>query len=358
MWPFLVFGGLYVAGATLGREGRPSPVPWLVMFVITVLFVGLRHHVGMDWNNYLRMIHSVGTARNFWDGLSFSEPLYGVLLAIGHWSGGGVYVVNLISTFAAMLGLFALARRTPAPWIALIAAMPMFIVVVAMSANRQALAAGLIMLLISRWERFGLLGRAICILVIAGFHASALVFLAFVAIDLRLPRVVKLVGMSLFSLLGIMILQQSGMFEYYNQSYGTGQTELTQSSGAIFHVMINAIPASLYFLLPRSREVLFPTSLLRNLAFAALLTVPLASIASVAAGRLTLYWFPVSMWVWAAFPSIVGPKYRAVTRMLIALAMFAVMYAWLTLANSSFAHLPYNNALFMQPWELEIGVLP
>nr|WP_137676982.1 EpsG family protein [Parerythrobacter lutipelagi] len=358
MWPFLVFGGIYAGAASLGRPGKPATIPWAALFLITVLFVGLRHHVGMDWNNYLRMIHSVDTARDMAQALSVSEPFYALLLAFGNWTGGGMYVVNFISTCAVMLGVFAFARRTPEPWLALAGALPMFIVVVSMSANRQALAAGLIMLVMAYWSRLSLPVRAGLIVLIAGFHASAVVFLAFVAIDLKLPRAIKFGGIAVFGLLAIYILQQSGFGDYYNQSYGEGQNEYTQSSGAFYHVALNAIPASLYFLLPKYRSVLFPTPLLRNIAFAAIATALLVPFASAAAGRITLYWFPMSMWVWATLPSIVQPWLARPARLFIAGTMFAIMVFWLMFANSSAGHIPYGNALFLEPWELEIGVLP
>ncbi|MEL1251546.1 EpsG family protein [Aurantiacibacter gilvus] len=358
MWPFLVFGGIFSTAATFGRPGKPSPMPWVAVFLLTVIFVGLRHHVGMDWNNYLRMIYAVDISRDWSQAISVSEPFYALLLVFGNWTGGGMYMVNLVSTFVAMIGVFAFARRTREPWLALTAAMPLYIVVVAMSANRQALAAGLIMLLIAHWERLKLPVRMLCIIGIAGFHASALIFLAFVAIDLRLPRMVKLVGIAIFSLVAIYIIQQSGYGDYYSRSYGVGQSAATQSSGAIYHVAMNAIPASLYFLFPRYRQVLFPTPLLRNLAFAAMITFPLVFFASAAAGRISLYWFPVSMWVWAALPSVVVPRFRRLSRLAISGLMLAVMVVWLTMANSSSAHLPYRNALFVDPWDLEIGVLP
>lgn len=358
MWPFFVFGGIFSAAATLGIRGRPATLPWVAMFLLSVVFVGLRHHVGMDWNNYIRMIYAVDISRDWLQALSVSEPFYALLLVFGNWTGGGMYVVNLIATALAMIGVFAFARRTPEPWMALAAAMPLYIVVVSMSANRQALAGGLILLLIAHWEKLSLLIRALCILGIAGFHASALIFLAFVAIDLRLPNMVKLVAIAISSAVALYIMQQSGYGAYYNASYGAGQSEATQSSGAIYHVAMNALPASLYFLLPQYRQFLFPTPLLRNLAFAAMITLPLVFFASAAAGRISLYWFPVSMWVWAALPSVVTPRFRRLARFAISSLMLAIMVIWLTQANSAFAHLPYQNALFVEPWDLEIGILP
>ncbi|MXO55638.1 hypothetical protein GRI36_01960 [Altererythrobacter gangjinensis] len=349
---------MFAAAATLGRPGRPAMAMWIAVFVTTVLFVGLRHNVGMDWNNYLRMIYSAENAQSFGALLRVSEPFYALLLSFGAWTGGGIYVVNLIATFITMWGVFSFAKRTPEPWLALMAAVPMFIVVVCMSANRQALAAGLLMLLIANWARFGVVGRSIFIVCCAGIHASAIIMLAFVAIDLKLPKTVKIAGIGIFSLLALYYLQQSGYGEYYDTAYGRGQTEAVQSSGAIFHVLMNAIPAALYFLLPAQRAKLFPTVLLRNMAFAALFTVPLVFFASAAAGRITLYWFPVSMYVWAAVPQLVAPHLRRPVRLLICAVMLAIMYGWLEYANSSLAHIPYLNALFIDSWQLDIGVLP
>ncbi|MFZ1742039.1 MAG: EpsG family protein [Pontixanthobacter sp.] len=331
---------------------------WASLFVITVLFVGLRHNVGMDWNNYLRMIYAVEHAPSFGAALSQSEPLYALLLMFGAWSGWGMYVVNLLATIVTMLGVFAFARRTPEPWIALVAALPMFIIVVCMSANRQALAAGLLMLLIANWNKFGLVGRSLFIVFCAGFHSSAIIFLAFVAVDMRVPRSLKIAGISLFTLAALYYLQQTGAADYYDQAYGSGQSEAVQSSGAIIHVAMTALPASFYFFSPQLRAKLFPTMLLRNIAFAAMATLPMVALASAAAGRISLYWFPVAMWVWSAIPQTVDVRLQRPVRLAICALMLLVMLGWLQFANSAFAHIPYQNALLMNDWELEIGILP
>ncbi len=358
MWPFLLFGGAFAAAATLDRPHRPSMLIWVAMFVITVLFVGLRHNVGMDWNNYLRMIYAVENARSFGQSLSVSEPLYSLLLMLGSWSGAGIYMTNLVAAALGMFGVFAYAKRTPEPWMALMAAAPVFIVVVCMSANRQALAAGLLMLLIANWYRFGVVGRTIGIVLCAGVHASAIIFLIFVAVDLKLPKFVKYGGIGIFALGALYLLQQTGFANYYDQAYGSGQGEEVQSSGALIHVAINGAPALFYFLLPQYRKILFPTELLRNMAFAAMLTIPLVPFFSAAAGRISLYWFPVSMYVWAALPQVVDPRFRRPLRLAVSVFMLVVLYAWLEYANSSGAHIPYLNALFIDSWLLEIGVLP
>jgi hypothetical protein len=358
MWPFIVMVSLVGFAATVGRSRRPDALAWFLALVVLTIFVGLRHKVGMDWNNYLRMIDKAGRIQSFDQLLDVSEPLYALLLIWGDWTGFGIYAVNLVATLIFFVGLFRFARLAPEPWLALMAAIPFFVTVVAMSANRQALAAGVLIWLVADWYKLSVAKRLIWIFVAAGFHISALVYLAFVGMDLKVRLWIKVIALSVFALLVIYILQSTGHAEYYDGAYGRGQTEVTQSTGAWIHVLINAVPALFYFILPRYRSYLFPTRLSRQMALAAIATFPLVAVASVAAGRISLYWYPVSIWVWSAFPQIFSPRSRPLVRAMVSLAMCAMMVSWLLFANSSHAHLPYQNALFLEAWQLHIGFVP
>lgn len=357
MWPYLATTVSIAAVAVVTRRRTPDAAAWLFCFIFLTIFVGLRHKVGMDWNNYLRMIEKAANAETFQQLFAICEPLYALFLYVGHNSGFGMYAVNLISALIFFAGLFKFARYCPSPWLALTAAMPFYVVVVAMSANRQAIAAGILMYLVAVWQKCSLLKRTLIILLAAGFHISAVIYLVFAGLDLKLRLWMKVVLVTVLGLLAIYILQTTGRVEFYDSAYGRGQTELTQSSGAIFHVMINGGPALLYFLLPKYRAKLFPTILLRRMAFAALACVPLVLFASVAAGRLSLYWYPVSLWVWSALPEVFSERSRPVVRIFTALFMVLMLTFWLLLGNAAHAHIPYKNAIFMDFWQLHIGAL-
>ena len=356
MWPFLLIGSSFTTAAVLSGRRSPHPVAWIVAFIALTLFVGLRHNVGMDWNNYLRMIWKVTVIQDYSSLFLVSEIGYALLLVLGDKSGYGIYGVNLLTTLVFMAGLFCYARRTPEPWIALVVALPFYVMVFAMSANRQALAAGILIWLLAYWQTSSILKRFIWIIFAALFHISALLMLAFVVSSMTANRLVKIVvpGFVLMVALGILLFTNIG--EYYAVSYLASGT--VESEGALLHVSLNALPAMLYFLFPSQRSRLFPTTVLKHMAFAAVAMLPLALISSVTAGRLSLYLFPVSLWVFAALPSCVAPKYRVLIRTLIATSMMAVMLVWLNFANSAHAHLPYRNALLIPSWELEIGILP
>lgn len=358
MWPYILVASLVAAAAITGGSRRPDKLMWLLFFLLITIFVGLRHKVGMDWNNYLRMIEKAGRIESFDQLLTVSEPLYALLLWWGDATGYGIYAVNLVATVVFVFGLFRFARAAPEPWLAIMAALPIYVVVAAMSANRQAVACGLLIWLVADWYKITLFQRTLWIFLAAGFHFSALVFLAFVGIDLKVRLWIKVVALAIFSVVIIYTLQASGQADYYDSAYGRGQTEATQSSGAWIHVSINAVPALFYFVFPKYRAILFPTSLSRQMAIAAIATLPLVLVASAAAGRISLYWYPVSIWVWSAFPTIFTAQSRHLVRASVALAMLLVLSSWLMFANSSNAHIPYRNALFIEPWELHIGFTP
>lgn len=344
---YLVFAPIALMGV-VAPPRRVYPLVWASTFVVLLVFVGLRHHVGMDWNNYLIMIQRAnvgGWAESF----RASEPGYATLLWISGQAGWGIYGAYFMGSLIFLAGLFRYARTTPHPWIALTVAMPYLVIVAGMSGARQAVAIGVLLWLVAVWNQSSLIKRGTLVLLATTFHISAAGFLVLVALDMRVRTWVKLIGVTFFGLGVIYILSVSGHGEYYDQNYGRGQTEFTQSAGASLHVALNACPALLAFIFGgRSRNVLLPDSLHRNLAVIAILLLPVSFFASTAAGRLTLYLFPVSMMVVATMPLVVrDARLRPFVRYLFSTFFVTLMAAWLNLANNSRAHQDYQNALFI-----------
>jgi hypothetical protein len=334
---------------------RLMPLLWWLAFVVVVLFVGLRHHVGMDWNNYLVMIARANVG-SIWDSYSVAEPGYSTLLWIAGQSGWGVYGANLIGTMIFAAGLFRYAGSTPSPWIALLVALPFLVIVVAMSAARQAVAIGLILWLVADWSGASVRKRVVLIVLAASFHMSAIGFLAFVFLDLKVPIWVKVSGSAFMALLIIYALQSSGHASYYDDLYGRGQTELTQSTGAIFHVILNGGPALLCFCFGRQvREILIKDRLHKQLAIIAIALIPLSFVMSAASGRIALYLFPVSMWFFATMPLLIRDTgSRFMIKAIFGLFFISVLATWLIAGNAASAHGNYRNALFISPDKLSL----
>ena len=360
MLPYAIVSMLLLVGAALGLDGqsrygaRPS-VALVAMAIILVVFVGLRHNVGMDWNNYVIIMNTVSKLE-FWRALNQTEPGYALILLFGAETDLGIYTANLLTAALCVTALVIWARKTPEPWLALVAAFPFFILVFLMSANRQGAAASAIMIVLAYWYRLGTIGRVVGILICACFHFSALIFLALVSVDLRLSPVLRRAGMVVVAIGALFFLQQSESGIWYATTYGAGAEGAGDSSGAFFHIALNAIPASLYFLAPQWRPVLFPAPILRYLAFAALAMLPIALVASTAASRLNFYWTPMTMYVVAALPTVLAARSKTLFRVFGSTLILAVGPVWLLTANSSRAYLPYQSLFDISVYERETGL--
>ena len=343
MFPYIAVTGFIAIMALLFPSRRKQPLLWLFAFILLLIFVGLRHHVGMDWNNYLIMIKRAAGG-TLVEATKYSEPLYAAML----WSAGklgfGVYGSNLVGTLIFMLGLFSYARTTPAPWLALLVAMPVLVVVIAMSANRQAVAIGVLLWIISHWDTSSLTKRAIFICIAAMFHSSAVMFLVFTVADLHIRTSFKIILSGVFMAAIFVYMSSTGQYGYYDSMYVAGQTKLTRSPGATYHVMLNGGPALIYFLLRRLRPVLLPNDIHRHMALLAVILIPASFVASTASGRIGMYLFPVSMYILTALPAAIKSNdLRNLYRIGLILFLVFVTVFWLRYSNSGIAHLPYRN---------------
>lgn len=346
---FLVYSPLAYM-ATIAPARRVHVFSWVLMFLLIVVFVGLRHHVGMDWNNYLHMI--VRANRGDWSHVLTSlEPGYSTILYISGQMGWGIYGAYLIGTFIFALGLFRYAKSTPFPWIALVVSFPYLVVVVSMSGARQAVAIGVLLWLFSRWNKSSTLQKVILIVFAATFHNSAIVFLGLIALDDRLRFAYRVFLAALSAALVIYLIRGSEAFSFYQQVYfaGSGSAAAAEAGGALFHVLLNAGPAAAVLVFLRQvRNVLLPDSLHRGLAYIALCMVPIALITSVGASRFSVYLFPVSMMIVSSLPLLMKRTgERQLVRFLIAIFYLLVLVVWLFFANNSRAWHNYSNALLV-----------
>lgn len=353
MLPYFLVTAPVAVMAIVSPRHRRYPLIWGSVFFILLVFIGLRHNVGMDWNNYLRMIEKANGV-DFLYALSIAEPGYALILWISGQAGWGVYSANLAAAAIMLYGLFRYAKQTPSPWIALLAALPFLVIVTGMSAARQAMAIGVLLWLVATWSNSSTFKRTIMIFLAASFHMSAIIFLIFVAFNANIRPSLKASFGIFMSAVAIYILQSSGQADYYDSLYGSGQTEVTQSSGALFHVLFNAGPALICFLLGRrARNILLYDPLHFQFAIAALLLIPLALVFSTAAYRVNLYFFPVALSFFSRVPLLFhDARYRLFIRCIISVFFLFYLWFWLSAANSAIAYKNYRNALFLHKDEL------
>lgn len=328
---------------------RLSLVLWSATFVVFVLFVGLRLEVGPDWAQY-GYIHTTLAYYSFWDVVLQAEPLSYLLFWISESSGYHVEISNIVAAIILMTGVFSFARRTANPWLAVVAATPYFIIVMGMSGVRQTMAAGIILFLFSRWERYSFLSRAAYILVAAMFHTSALVNNIFLIIKLKIPLRYKM-------MLGVVILSLTLYLSFEVSMYADNMTKYQQrylessfiekSFGSLYHIAMIALPALLGLIFKRRiLESIYSTSLLHFGLYASMSVLVMNFFSSTVASRLTVYLYFVPMMVYPALVTTFGRRARLVGIFTVAAFHLLIMFAWFTFGNHAFAYIPYRNILF------------
>lgn len=357
MLPYVAFISVFAISAlTINRQQINGLYAGLAILVIT-FFVGLRHHVGMDWNNYLRIIFEVHTAYDIPTMLAQTEPGFAILLAISAKTGLGMYFANFITALVFGFGIVLFARTCPAPRLAIVAAIPFLTVVIAMSANRQSLAVGIILILLAKWKDSSLATK-VAIIVLAGmFHYSAVMFLLFLAWETKLPRIVRFGLATVFGLAAFYYLNQVGRVDYATATYLSDE-EFAQSSGSYLQMLLTVVPALLLPLFWTKRDILFGSPIIFRLAVFTLVMTPFGYLFPVVTARILIYSFPMTMYAISALPLIVSPKSRPLVTIALLAALFGQMLAWLSYSENSKSHFPYDNLLFIDAMELETGVNP
>lgn len=355
MLPYLLVTAPVAVMAVVSPLYRRFPLIWGSAFLVLLIFIGLRHHVGMDWNNYLWMIRYANEG-TFIEAFDYAEPGYAILLWISGQAGWGIYGVYLAGTAIFLAGLFRYCKTTPSPWMALLVAMPFLVIVISMSAARQTVAIGVLLWLFADWSRASLTKRLAFVLLATSFHISAAGFLAFMMLDFRIPVWLKVIVVAFFGGVIVYILNVSGQADYYDSVYGSGQTQTTQSAGAVFHVLINAGPAMVYFLLgKRARAILMPEKFHVQMAVLAIILMGIAFVASTAASRMSLYVFPVSIRFFSVLPLLfLNPDARFALKACLGVFFLSFLAFWLSAGNAAVGHAQYRNALFVPYNELEL----
>jgi len=353
MLPYLVFFGLFALGSLMTRPDLRSykPVgPLLIAGAILVaVMIGLRDRVGVDWANYLQIWAAAGR-------LSLgrlisaygSDPAFYALTWVMRGAGLPFWMLNLLCAAIFTWGLFAFARMMPNPWLAVAAAIPYLVIVVAMSGVRQATAIGFLFLALRAFRRLRTGAFLGWVAAAAAFHASAILVVPFAGLSLARSRFQSLVLLTVTLIAGYFLLGSS--FDQYAGDYLSGRS--VESSGAIFRVAMSALAAALFFTFYRQLPLDEHERILwRNFALLALASVPLLMIvpSTTALDRMLLYIYPLQLLAFASAPLMLAPNNRGhqilLTLMILAYHL-AIMLVFFGFAVNRAPYLPYRNYLF------------
>lgn len=280
------------------------------------------------------------------EALKLTDPGYATLNWLSAQIGAGIWIVNLICGIMFMVGVGRLASRQPAPWLALVVAVPYFVIVVAMGYTRQAAAIGAICFAVADADERSLTRMVAFVAVATLFHKTAILMLPVMLAPIATKKpLYGLVGCLLFVILFAVFLR--GTSEQLVTSYVQSSYD---SQGAAIRISMNVL-AAVVFLMLRKRMGMSPYQQIywTYNALLAIVSVPALLIFSASSGvdRLSLFLIPLQLVALSRLPLAWGRT--RITNAVLTFGVigysFAIQFVWLNFATNSVAWVPYDNVL-------------
>lgn len=357
MIPYILFF-IFVASLSLVASRRELAIGqfsyktsfnllWIIIFIFISLFIGLRFEVGGDWESYLILFEDVQSFG--FNSFAVTDPGYFLLNWASGYLGLGIFGVNLICGIIFSLGLIVFCRSLPRPLLALLAATPYLIFVVAMGYTRQAAALGFVMIAFVLLGRKSYLKFLIFILLAATFHKSAVILLPISVLASTQHRILIFLMLILIALI-----------IYYSTSFASSADKLIeyyirndyQSQGALVRILMLFVPAMIFLIWPHrfslSKDEHSVWKICSWLSII-LLILLMVSDASTAIDRIALYLLPLQIIIFSYLPEIFGKKGEVNSLILISIVGYflIIMLVWFSFSPYSRYWLPYQNILFL-----------
>lgn len=349
MFPYLLLF-VIIALPALFMTSRPfvHQRPWLaVCSAVLVIAIGLRLEVGGDWYVYLRLFR-LSSYQSFGEAVAQPDPAY----SLASWAMAqlklGMWAVNTICAVVFTVGLIELSRLQRNPMLAVTAAVPYLVIVVAMGYTRQGAAIGLTMLALARFGTKDTARVFIYLVAAAAFHRSAVVVFPLVAMAYARETWMAPVVLAALALAAY-VLFVSGTSDKLVVNYLQAGMS---SSGAAIRVAMTVIPALLLFMFrkrfPFDRRQLRLWSIY-SVASLAAVAAYLVSPSSTAVDRIVLYLIPLQLVILSTLPSLFAPAPRQSVPIASAVISYslAIEVVWLTVGQSAWAWLPYRSYIWM-----------
>jgi len=332
---------LFVLPAFVTLQKRDvSGDAWKALFVILVLFIGLRYQVGGDWGSYATILDRVSLI-SIWDILTDKEPGYYLLSKISDNLVGSVWLVNVCAGMIFSAGLIRFLRSLPDPLLGLVVAIPYMVIVLSMGYTRQAMAFGLLLWGLVYLKNNRVLPFVLTICVAATFHMSAVILLPLAALANAKNRVWTGFWVGLATILMYMLFLQERSDQLW-QNYVVADYGQKSQGGAV-RVAMNALPAILFLsfrrrfrMTPSEKKLWFWVAILCLVSFLLVFEAP------TAVDRVALYFMPIQLLVLTHLPGIFHAHNRPFIRLAIVAGYGLVQFVWLGYAQHAGAWLPYR----------------
>jgi hypothetical protein len=343
-WLLFAIWALGSVQFTRGRLATNSIKLFVLASVLTILMIGLRFEVGGDWLPY-QAIYETIYFQSFIDALGVTDPGYATLNWVAIQLNFGIWAVNLVCGALFVFGIGRLALRQPNPWLAVLVAVPYFIIVVAMGYTRQAASIGIICIAIADAKDTNFVRTIVLVAVAALFHKTAILMLPVLLLPImkRNFLIGALGGLAFVILFAILLGGKSDTLvaNYAQSNY--------DSQGAAIRVAMNVV-AGIVFLTLRGRMPMpdYQRSLWTYNALLSLLSVFALVTLSASSGvdRLALFLIPLQMMTYSRLPYVLSGRAASIPLLFATVAYaFAVEFVWLNFADNADSWVPYHTVL-------------
>ena len=314
-----------------------------LIFLILLLFIGLRYKVGGDWFSYL-FYYKVTLNHNLFQILFLSDPGYMFINWLCSRCNLGIGCVNLISGFIFLIGLFNFIEKLNLPFYTYFIAYPYLIMVISMGYTRQSIAIGIIMIAYIKYIESKFLQTIIYIFLAALFHKTALFAYTIFLSDKRVlfkPIYLILSLSVVFFIFNLMQNKFNSMYDIYIGRHA-------KSGGAFLRLFLNSVSGVIFIFFRKQWKKLFDDfNLWFLLSILSMSSFLLMYLSSTVADRLSLYLIPLQLIVFGRLPFLIKNEFlRLLVFLIILILYFLYLIIWLFYANHRLDWIPYQNIFF------------
>lgn len=334
--------------ALASAQGARRQIYYIILLGL-FLFSAFRFQVGCDWSGYY---YQYLAAKDIdWSLITGDrEPIWWAILGGIQAMGLPYPVANIASSAAFFVGIHVLARRQPDPLGFLVLLFPILIINMPMSGIRQGAAIGLVCIAFAAFIDRRPIWFGFWVVVAAGFHASALIFLLLLPVATGRYTKSRLVMAGLLAIPGAILLASGESAEVASSRYiGTG----VEAFGAAFRVGILGMSALYFFLFIRKKWMrTFPQdySIVSIGAIGMGLAFLLVPVSSVIGDRFGYYLIPIQTMIFARIPYLPFRYNHSLHSALPYVMLLLVFGVWTQLSGHfQQCYIPYDSSIFGLP---------
>ncbi|HEY1904100.1 MAG TPA: EpsG family protein [Terracidiphilus sp.] len=333
---FLALGSLFLPKRLrIIRDGMS-----LLGYGAICVFIGLRDHVGADWDAYKVIFHAISKLPLV--GTFFIvEPLYGICNRLVYLAGGDIHIVNLICATILLACLFNFSRLVEIDSnLLLFIATPYLLFVVGMGYTRESVALGLALNAVgylrhSREKMFYLFaGLAVL------FHYSAIFLVLLWWISSFKRTAAAAVALLAVSPVLVPLLFSERYVRYLNNNAAM------QSHGVWTRILLIALALTVMFVqkFEWARETELRRVIIRGIVALGAITI-LSLFLSTLADRICLYLFFIYMLGIGSMIRYSMIPFKYLSIFFVVCLTYGIFFAWFGLSNFAVAWFPYGISL-------------